>query len=175
MLSSEVMTTLGGRYMSMEVYPYSFAEYLKAEAIPYDEISLLATESRATVLRTWNEYLCWGGLPESVGLTVKRTYLSSTFQKIYLGDISNRNKISNPLLLRLLLKKLAESVCLLPLNPYQGFPQWACYCLILTALFTLLYFLSLLILNPGAKTMLQRICRWSSMTTTIKRGEKFGG
>ena len=49
---------------------------------------------------------------------------------------------------------------LLPLNPYQGFPQWAGYCLILTALFTLLYFLSLLILNPGAKTMLQRICRW---------------
>ena len=57
---------------------------------------------------------------------------------------------------------LASFSCarLLPLNPYQGFPQWAGYCLILTALFTLLYFLSLLILNPGAKTMLQRICRW---------------
>ena len=111
MLSSEVMTTLGGRYLTTEVYPYSFLEFLKVESVPYDRVSLLATETRATVLRTWNEYLLWGGLPESVGLPVKRNYLSSTFQKIYLGDIASRNKISNPNLLHLLLKKLAESVC----------------------------------------------------------------
>ena len=111
MFSSEVMTTLGGRYLAMEVYPYSFKEFLKVLSVPYDAVSLLATESRAAVLRAWNEYLLWGGLPESVHLEVKRSYLSSTYQKIYLGDISNRNRISNPLLLRLLLKKVAESVC----------------------------------------------------------------
>lgn len=111
MLSSEVMTTLGGRYLATEVYPYSFKEYLHVNEVPYDEISLLATESRAAVLRAWNEYLLWGGLPESVGLSVKRNYLSSTFQKIYLGDIASRNKIANSNLLRLLLKKIAESVC----------------------------------------------------------------
>lgn len=111
MLSSEVMTTLGGRYLATEVYPYSFKEYLHVKEVPYDEISLLATESRAAVLRAWNEYLLWGGLPESVGLSVKRNYLSSTFQKIYLGDIASRNKIANSNLLRLLLKKIAESVC----------------------------------------------------------------
>ena len=83
MLSSEVMTTLGGRYLATEVYPYDFREFLKIQDIAYDEISLLATESRAMVLRAWNEYLLWGGLPESVGLAVKRDYLSSTFQKIY--------------------------------------------------------------------------------------------
>ena len=110
MLSSEVMTTLGGRYLSTEVYPYSFREFLNIQEIPYDELSLLGTESRARVLRAWNEYLLWGGLPESVGLSVKRNYLSSTFQKIYLGDIASRNKITNPNLLRLMLKKLAENV-----------------------------------------------------------------
>ena len=62
------------------------------------------------MLRQWSEYLYWGGLPESVNLSVKRDYLTSTLQKIYLGDIVSRNKISNPNLLRLLLKKLAESV-----------------------------------------------------------------
>ena len=111
MLSSEVMTTLGGRYLAMEVYPYGFKEYLDVEEVSYDKISLLATTARAAVVRAWNEYLAWGGLPESVGLSVKRNYLSSTFQKIYLGDIASRNKISNPNVLRLLLKKLAESVC----------------------------------------------------------------
>ena len=110
MLSSEIMTTLGGRYLPTEVYPYSFQEFLKIKEVPYDENSLLATESRAKMLRSWKEYFDWGGLPESVSLSVKRDYLTSTLQKIYLGDIVNRNKISNTNLLRLLLKKIAESV-----------------------------------------------------------------
>ena len=111
MLSSEIMTTLGGRYLTTEVYPYSFKEYLDVSGIPYDELSLLSRDSRAAVLRAWNGYLSWGGLPESVGLPVKRDYLSSTFQKIYLGDIAGRNKITSPGLLHLLLKKLSECVC----------------------------------------------------------------
>ncbi len=110
MLSSEIMTTLGGRYLTTEVYPYSFREFLNVKAVAYDERALLATESRARVLRQCGEYLHWGGLPESVGLSVKRDYLTSTLQKIYLGDIVSRNKVSNANLLRLLLKKLAESV-----------------------------------------------------------------
>jgi len=61
-------------------------------------------------MREYAEYMNWGGLPESVGLPVKRNYLSSVFQKIYLGDICARNKISNLSLLRLLVKKMAESV-----------------------------------------------------------------
>lgn len=111
MLSSEIMTTLGGRFLSVEVYPFSFTEYLNAGKVAFDEISQLATESRAEIMRSWREYLCWGGLPEALNISVKRNYLSSTFQKIYLGDILSRNKISNSLLLRLLLKKIAESVC----------------------------------------------------------------
>ena len=110
MLSSEIMTTLGGRFLSTEVYPYSFQEFLKIKEVLYDENSLLATESRAKMLRSWKEFFEWGGLPESVSLSVKRDYLTSTLQKIYLGDIVNRNKISNANLLRLLLKKIAESV-----------------------------------------------------------------
>lgn len=110
MLSSEIITTLGGRYLTTEVYPYSFQEFLKVKDIPFDEHSLLATEPRAKIMRQWSEYLYWGGLPESVNLSVKRNYLTSTLQKIYLGDIVSRNKISNANLLRLLLKKLAESV-----------------------------------------------------------------
>lgn len=110
MLSSEIMTTLGGRYLTTEVYPYSFQEFLKIKEVSYDENALLATESRAKMLRAWNEYFEWGGLPESVSLSVKRDYLTSTLQKIYLGDIVNRHKISNANLLRLLLKKIAESV-----------------------------------------------------------------
>ena len=110
MLSKEIMTTLGGRYIPIEVYPYSFREYLRSRDIIYDDDTFMSTTGKALFLREYAEYMNWGGLPESVHLPVKRNYLSSVFQKIYLGDICARNKISNSNLLRLMVKKMAESV-----------------------------------------------------------------
>ena len=71
MLSKEIMTTLGGRYIPVEVYPFSFKEYLRSRDIPYDEQTLLSTTGKSLFLREYAEYLNWGGLPESVNLTVK--------------------------------------------------------------------------------------------------------
>ena len=110
MLSKEMMSTLGGRYIPIEIYPFSFAEYLRWAGIPYDEKSLLGNSARVNLKKAYEEYVKWGGLPESLGLSVKRNYISSVYQKIYLGDICTRNKISNPNLLRLLIKKIAEGV-----------------------------------------------------------------
>ena len=110
MLSKEIMAELGGRYLPVEVYPFSFAEYLSFIQVPFDTLALTATESRARFMKAYNDYFVWGGLPESIPLPVKRHYLSSVFQKIYLGDIAQRNGISNPRLLQLMVKKMAESV-----------------------------------------------------------------
>ena len=110
MLSREIMTTLGGRYIPVEVYPFSFPEFLRAHGTPYDEATLMSTTGKSLFLREYAEYMRWGGLPESVHLPVKRNYLSAVYQKIYLGDICARNKINNPNLLRLMIKKMAESV-----------------------------------------------------------------
>lgn len=110
MLSKEIMADLGGRYLPIEVYPFSFSEYLSYTQVPFDELSLTATESKACFMKAFGEYFAWGGLPESINLPVKRSYLSSVFQKIYLGDIVQRNGISNPRLLQLMIKKMAESV-----------------------------------------------------------------
>lgn len=110
MLSREIMSELGGRYLPVEVYPFSFKEYLDFTHIAHDENSLTATESKAHFMAAYREYFSWGGLPEAAKLPVKRNYLSSVYQKIYLGDIVQRNRISNPKLLQLLIKKIAESV-----------------------------------------------------------------
>lgn len=40
----------------------------------------------------------------------KRTFLSSIYQTVYLGDIITRNKITNDFAVKLLLKKIAESI-----------------------------------------------------------------
>lgn len=110
MLSKDIMSALGGRYLPTEVYPLDFKEYLKSKNIKFDNLSLTATESKALFMKAYNEYFTWGGLPEAINLPVKRNYLSSVFQKIYLGDIVQRNGIANQRLLQLMVKKIAESV-----------------------------------------------------------------
>lgn len=110
MLSREIMGQLGGRYLSAEVYPLSFHEYLQFVNVAHDEKTLLTTSGRAQVMKAYEEYFRWGGLPEAVNLPVKRSYLSSLYQRIYIGDIVTRNKVSNPKLLQLMLRKMAESV-----------------------------------------------------------------
>ena len=111
MLSGEVNTTLGGRFMIAEVYPYSFNEFLAVHQVPTGEIDLLVTEGRTRVIRCFDEYLHYGGLPAAALMPAKRDYLSSVYQKIYMGDIIARNKITNVAGIRVLVRKMAESVC----------------------------------------------------------------
>ena len=111
MLSGEINTTLGGRFLIAEVYPYSFKEYLAVHQVPTAELDTLSTEGRAKVIRCFDEYLHDGGLPAAALLPAKRNYLSSVYQKIYMGDIIARNKITNVSGIRILVRKMAESVC----------------------------------------------------------------
>ena len=111
MLSGEINTTLGGRFLIAEVYPYSFKEYLVVHKIPTSQLDLLSTEGRAKVIRCFDEYLHYGGLPAAALMPAKRDYLSSVYQKIYMGDIIARNKITNVAGIRVLVRKMAESVC----------------------------------------------------------------
>ena len=110
MLSKEIASTLGGRYITVNVYPYSFQEFLKVNGVVLNDRSLLATESRAEVIRLFNDYFRYGGFPEGATLSAKRDYLSSVYQKIYLGDIAARHKVENLFALRVMFKKIAESV-----------------------------------------------------------------
>lgn len=110
MLSSDVQTTLGARYIIINVYPYSFKEFLNVHQTKFDELALLATEARAIVMNRFIDYFYNGGFPEGALLRAKRNYLTSVYQKIYLGDIASRNGIGNTFGLKVMIKKLAESV-----------------------------------------------------------------
>lgn len=111
MLSGEINTTLGGRFLIAEVYPFSFMEFLEVHQVPAGKLDLLTTEGRSNVIRHFNEYLRYGGLPAAARMPAKRDYLSSVYQKIYMGDIIARNKITNVAGIRVLVRKMAESVC----------------------------------------------------------------
>lgn len=110
MLSSEIASTLGGRFIIMNVYPYSFTEYLTANHREKNYLDVISTQDRADVLSLYDEYVTFGAFPELVDIKNKRAFLSSIYQTIYLGDIITRNKISNDFAIKLILKKIAESV-----------------------------------------------------------------
>ncbi len=109
MLSSEIATTLGGRYMIHEVYPYTLAEYLKASGIDIKAKNALYTHAKE-VARLTHVYFEHGGLPETVGMKEPRTWMSNLFSKIFFGDLVARYKIRNDYALRVMIRKMAESV-----------------------------------------------------------------
>ena len=109
MLSSEIATTLGGRYMIYEVYPYSLKEYLKASGIDILEKNAMFVFGKQTVKLT-NTYFQHGGLPETVGMKETRSWMSNLFSKIFFGDLVARYRIRNDYALRVMIRKMAESV-----------------------------------------------------------------
>jgi len=108
MLSSEMATTLGGRFLVKEMDTLSFEEYLLFQDISIEK-QIVYSEKRFEVQRIFEEYFYYGGFPELFKFINKQEYLSNVFQKIFLGDIIARHQIRNPHALKLMIKKLAES------------------------------------------------------------------
>ncbi len=110
MLSAEIEEKLGGRYISKYITPYSFKEFLNAKGIDFSEKSILGTKGRGHIKRSFEEFFYYGGFPETLSYNDKRGYVSSIYQKILLGDIASHNNIRNTIGLKLLMKKIAETV-----------------------------------------------------------------
>ncbi len=109
MLSSEITTTLGGRFVVQNVYPYSFQEYMASSGIDMNDKNTIY-RSRAEIVKAYEIYFHFGGLPELTQVTDKRAWLSSLYQKIFFGDLITRYQVRNDFALRVLIRKLAESV-----------------------------------------------------------------
>lgn len=110
MLSAEIETRLGGRYLTKYVTPFNFREFLKAKNIDYSDKTIFSTKDSGKIKREMENYFYFGGFPENIEYKDKREYVSSIYQKILLGDIAARNGIRNTNGLRLLMKKIAETV-----------------------------------------------------------------
>jgi hypothetical protein len=108
MLSNEMASTLGGRFMVMEIGTLSFKEYLNFNGVDISD-NIGFSPDRFEVIRLFDKYFAEGGFPELLKFNEKKEYLSSIFQKVFLGDIIARYQLRNPQALRLLIKKLAES------------------------------------------------------------------
>ncbi len=111
MLSSQIATTLGGRYLIKHVTPYRFDEYLDATGVRHGAEALYSTKARGSIAGAFDAFYQRGGFPESLRYAAPREYVESVYQKVLLGDVAARNGVRNPDVLRVLMKKIAEAVC----------------------------------------------------------------
>ena len=109
MLSHEIATTLGGRFVNKEILPLSFKEYLRFHQIEVNA-KLKYASNRIKIFKLYEDYLHHGGFPELIHFENKRDYLSSVYQKLFYGDLIARYKVSSVITLKLMVKKIAESV-----------------------------------------------------------------
>ena len=109
MLSREIATTLGSRYIEQFVFPYTFREYLFANNISIDD-NWKYGKKKGEIERYLGSYFQWGGFPELLLYKNKRQWLNELYEKIILGDIVSRNGIRNEIALRLAVRRLAENI-----------------------------------------------------------------
>lgn len=86
MLSSEMATALTGRYLPVDVMPLSLEEALAWQG--GGEATQAEREAMA------DEYLRWGGFPETIGARhMAGTYLATLFDAIVLKDMAMRHRV----------------------------------------------------------------------------------
>jgi len=110
MLGRDIATTLGGRYWTQNVYPFTFKEYIGSQNITLDPQWEYSPSLKAAVERAFNEYFHFGGFPEVREMIAKRIWLNELYNKIFFSDLVVRNKIRHEATLRLTIRRLAESV-----------------------------------------------------------------
>ena len=103
LLSSEIATSLRGRTIVYEIFPFSFKEYLDYMEI---EINLYSSSSTSYIQNAFNTYLVDGGFAETFGQTedVKKRILKDYLDLIVYKDIIERYAIKNHALLKHLIK-----------------------------------------------------------------------
>ena len=90
MLSRELGTHLTGRYYQVELYPFSFREFLKLTGRFCPETSIMSTQESAGLKAGFNEYFSKGGFPAYLKSENKQ-YLKSLYESILYRDVMVRN------------------------------------------------------------------------------------
>lgn len=91
MLSSEMATVLTGRYLQIEMLPFSLEETMSWKNISTDR-----EEQAAQAIMLADDYMRNGGYPETIpSRSITKSYLSTLFDSILLKDVARRHKVRN--------------------------------------------------------------------------------
>jgi hypothetical protein len=95
LLSKEIASVLRGRTIVIEIFPFSFNEYLSYQHIPLKEN--YSTKQQSIISYHLQEYLTYGGFPEAISMkkNFHRTLLQGYIDIVVYRDIIERYNISN--------------------------------------------------------------------------------
>lgn len=106
LLSSELATHLTGRYFKIELYPFSFREFLTYKNISPNSRS---SAEQAAILKNFDEYLMNGGFPEAIKYQ-EEEFLKRIYEDILYKDLIARFKIRETKLFQQLAAYLFSNV-----------------------------------------------------------------
>ena len=109
MLSQELGTHLTGRYIDVELYPYSFAEYLIYNQVATIDINKMKTSDKGKLKAYFSRFKTDGGLPEYLE-NKSDNYLHTLYDSIIYRDIIVRHHISNHTAMKELIYYLASNI-----------------------------------------------------------------
>jgi predicted AAA+ superfamily ATPase len=92
LLSRELSTHLTGRHFALELFPFSFREFLQYFGFDYKD-NPLTTERLAFIRRELERYISIGGFPETYKEPDPKRYLSSLYSSILTRDILLRHRV----------------------------------------------------------------------------------
>lgn len=111
MLSMEFGSKLTGRYKQIELFPFSFGEYLRFQKINFSEKDFYLPESRVMLKNHFKKWLNEGGLPEFLKYQDEQ-YVKTLFDNILYRDIIVRYGIRRHREFRELVQLLASNLSL---------------------------------------------------------------
>ncbi len=94
MLSHELGTHLTGRHIQTELFPFSFAEFLRFNKIRIDKNNFYSPTKSTSLRKLFRDYVRQGGFPEFLQ-TKNQEYLKSLYENIIYRDVVARYNIRN--------------------------------------------------------------------------------
>lgn len=92
LLSRELGTKLTGRYIPIELFPFSFTEYLRFQEKPIPDLGRMTTVERAQLQAAMNTYLHSGGIPDALKYP-ELPLLRTLYDDVLYRDIATRYRI----------------------------------------------------------------------------------
>ena len=109
MLSSEMATVLTGKYLQVEMLPFSLEEFFDWNKL---DLHFLNPEDKTNSLVLADDYLRNGGYPEVVASRqLTRSYLDTLFDSIVWKDVAKRHNVRNVTDLNNLAMYLVSNFC----------------------------------------------------------------
>ena len=111
LLSTDIATSLRGRSLTTEIFPFSFQEFLRYHGLFADKPQTFGSKTAAILRKAVKEYFQNGGFPEvqNIDPNIKTEILQGYIDTVLLKDVIERHQVNNITAIKHLVRTLMHS------------------------------------------------------------------